>query len=397
MREMDLVIIGAGPAGLSTGMHLMQQDASWQERMLLIEKAAHPRLKLCGGGVTRIGLETLHDMGIEFPLPIPAVLVNEARLLYKGRTIHVHGRPEFVVYNRIELDNFLAQQARQRGIVINENEAVQRVTVRSVGVEVNTSRDTYCAKAVVGADGSKGVSRKLIPHPASKTRIARALETIYPAQETQARFVEQYATFDFNPVERDLQGYFWDFPSRFAGQPSFNRGVYDSRFVPQRRGAKLPAILKAGIANLGDDPQSNKFQSHPIHWFSPRSRFSIPRLLLVGEAAGVDSLLGEGIGPALAYGKVAAEILDQAFRREDFTFKDYKSRLLKSPVGRYLLLRWCVAWWGYHFSWSSVFMHALWTVGQLTAAFWPKKTPLYPTMDREPVRKSGDQVSDYAD
>jgi flavin-dependent dehydrogenase len=397
MQEVDLLIIGAGPSGLSTAMHLLQRDASWQDRMILIEKSTHPRPKLCGGGMTHIGLETLHDLGIELPLPIPGVVVEEARLLYRGRTIHVRGRPEFVVYNRIELDNFLAQQARQRGIVINENEAVQDVTVNSSGVDVKTSRDTYLAKAVVGADGSKGASRKLIPQPGSKTRVARALETVYPAQETQMNFVERFATLDFNPVKQDLQGYFWDFPSLVAGQPRFNRGVYDSRFVPGRQETKLPAILEAGIADLGDDPQWDDFQGHPIHWFSPLSRFSIPRLLLVGDAAGVDSLLGEGIGPAMAYGKVAAEILDKAFEREEFTFKDYKRHLLTSPVGKYLLYRWCVAWWGYRLSWSSAFMHVLWTVVQVAVALWPKEAPLYPIMDREPVRKSGDQVRDYAD
>jgi hypothetical protein len=38
-----VAIVGAGPAGLSTALHLLQIDPSWAERMLVLEKAAHPR------------------------------------------------------------------------------------------------------------------------------------------------------------------------------------------------------------------------------------------------------------------------------------------------------------------------------------------------------------------
>ncbi|MCK4826999.1 FAD-dependent monooxygenase, partial [bacterium] len=75
MQEIDLLIIGSGPAGLSTALHLLQQDSGWAKRMILVDKASHPRPKLCAGGVTRIGLKTLRDLEIQLPLPIPVVEV----------------------------------------------------------------------------------------------------------------------------------------------------------------------------------------------------------------------------------------------------------------------------------------------------------------------------------
>ena len=117
MREVDLIIIGSGPAGISTALHLLQRDQSWDQRMILIDKTAHPRPKLCGGGVTRIGLETLQGLGFDLPLPIPHEVVNQARLRYRGREIRVRGRPEFLVFNRIEFDAYLADQARRRGVL----------------------------------------------------------------------------------------------------------------------------------------------------------------------------------------------------------------------------------------------------------------------------------------
>ena len=52
-EEVDVVIVGGGPAGVSTALHLLQLDPGWAGRMVVLEKAAHPREKLCGGGMGR--------------------------------------------------------------------------------------------------------------------------------------------------------------------------------------------------------------------------------------------------------------------------------------------------------------------------------------------------------
>ena len=44
----DCIIVGAGPAGASAAYHLSKQGHA----VLLLEKAALPRYKPCGGGVS---------------------------------------------------------------------------------------------------------------------------------------------------------------------------------------------------------------------------------------------------------------------------------------------------------------------------------------------------------
>lgn len=393
--ELDLLIIGSGPAGISTALHLLQQDTGWAERMILLEKAAHPRPKLCAGGVTRIGLETLRGLGMDLPLPLPNVEIEEARLVYKGRMIRVQGEPEFVVYNRIEFDTYLSEFARQLGVTIHENVAVQTISLHPNGFVVRTSQDSYRAQVIVGADGSKGVTRRLVKKHETVSRVARVLETVSPAQVTQPLFTEGYAIFDLTPSQENLQGYYWEFPSKVGDTPSLNRGVYDSRIAPQRERAKLTEILKSRTSPDQDESTAGDLQGHPLHWFSPGNRFSMPRLLLVGDAAGADPLFGEGIGPALAYGKLASVELTNAFRKGEFSFKFYGLRLLVSRVGRYLLFRWLMAWFGYHLNWSQVYMYSLWSVGKVIFALLPKPGPLYP-MDPSKMNPAGDQIKGSA-
>ena len=48
----DVLIIGGGPSGLSTALHLRQHAPHLSPRILLLEKAHYPRPKLCAGGLT---------------------------------------------------------------------------------------------------------------------------------------------------------------------------------------------------------------------------------------------------------------------------------------------------------------------------------------------------------
>jgi flavin-dependent dehydrogenase len=139
-------------------------------------------------------------------------------------------------------------------------------------------------------------------------------------------------------TKHQLQGYYWDFPSYVEGQPVMNRGVFDSRVRPERPKADLKQTLSDELADRDLDLSDYKLKCHPIRWWGEDGRFAMPRVILVGDAAGTDPLVGEGISFALGYGEVAAAALEDAFARQDFSFDTYKKRLCQHPL--FVHLRW---------------------------------------------------------
>jgi flavin-dependent dehydrogenase len=351
MERFDIVIAGAGPAGSVAALHLLQSDPAWAGRILVLDKARHPRHKLCGGGLTEWGARELSRLGLA--LGVPHVKVRRALFVFEEICFSVWGPPVFYITRRDELDAWLLGLARERGAEVREGETVLDLALDEEAVRVKTSAGEYCARALVGADGSKGVVRRLAlagerpaaaARPGSPAEVARLLEVLTPEDAASTpEYLDGSAVFDFAPIAAGVQGYYWDFPSYVKGRAFMNRGVYDSRASPAAPRASLKPALAAALERRGRSLDVVELNGHPIRWFNPAGEFSRPRVLLAGDAAGVDPLFGEGIGYALAYGRVAAQALRRAFATGDFTFHTYRRQILGDWLGRDLTLRYVAA------------------------------------------------------
>src|SRR5262249_53486601 len=71
-------------------------------------------------------------------------------------------------------------------------------------------------------------------------------------------------------------------------------------------------------------------------WYSARAPIAAPQVMLVGDAAGVDPLMGEGISFAFEYGRRAAAAVQRAFTANDFNFLDYEAAVRSSWMGKKL-------------------------------------------------------------
>ncbi|MDX1523017.1 MAG: FAD-dependent monooxygenase [Anaerolineae bacterium] len=337
-ETIDVLIIGSGPAGMSTALHLVQADPAWAERLLVIDQATHPREKLCGGGLTRPGLTVLQRLGLSIPLP--QIPIHELRVILGAETyIFREQTPLFWVIRRDEFDHWLVQCGRERGITVCEGEAVIDIQPKANHLMVSTARRPIRARVVVAADGSRSFVRQKL-NWGRADRMARLLEVLTPEPNSnQAAFANGVAVFDFSAIEQGLQGYYWDFPSLIGGRPVMNRGIFDSRSQPARPRVNLKQLLGRSLAqrqrNLADYP----LKGHPIFWFSHKNKLARPHLILAGDAAGVDPMVGEGISFALGYGAVAAEAIRDAFADQNFSFASYRQRVLSDPLLSELRIR----------------------------------------------------------
>ena len=76
-----MVIAGAGPAGLATALFLVKNRPSLAGRIVAIEKSAHPRFKVCAGGLIPKTMLALDELGIALDVPAVEVIRGEAQLL----------------------------------------------------------------------------------------------------------------------------------------------------------------------------------------------------------------------------------------------------------------------------------------------------------------------------
>ena len=328
----DVLIIGAGPAGISTALHLAQLNAGWAKRMLVVDKAVHPREKLCGGGVTQTGLAILNALGLEFPaqhIPIREVWFQFGKIVHA-----IHGDPVFRVMHRAAFDHWLVRAAEARGIAVRQGEAVTGVQPTEDSVRVDTQKGTILARTVVIADGSNSFVRRKLgwTHPAEHPPLARLLEVISPEPADHPLFARNIAVFDFSVQRAGVQGYVWDFPSVRRGQTMMNRGVFDSRIRTERPRAPLKTVLAQAFSRRRRTLAAETIQGYPIRRFDAAQVLSRPRMLLAGDAAGADPFVGEGISFALGYGRVAAQAIDAAFARNDFSFADYGRQVVTDPL-----------------------------------------------------------------
>ena len=109
VERIDVLVVGAGPAGSVTAIRLAHSGA----RVLLVDKARFPRDKPCGGGLTGRALKHLPcDVG-----PVVEHVVDRmvVRAGYGGKVARSSPDPLIVMTQRRRLDLHLAEHAAAAG------------------------------------------------------------------------------------------------------------------------------------------------------------------------------------------------------------------------------------------------------------------------------------------
>lgn len=320
---LDVLVVGAGPAGATAALSLLA--ASPGLRVEIVERLPLPRDKPCAGALGGRAERTLAALGIAPRAPSVAVRALSC--------VGAHGRvgarepgPIGRVYRRAELDLELARAAEARGAVLSPetrlvglDRRADRVVAR---LEGRAARDVE-ARVVVGADGVGSAVRRALGLPRGPV-LAQAVEV-----DTEPLAGEPDDELRFDLSDRSLAGYAWDFPTPLGGRVRASRGVYALRApggpdVGERLCARLDRL---GVRPLGPP------RRYAERGFVPGAPLSAPRVILVGEAGGIDPVLGEGIAQAIQLGDLAGAFLARALARGELGLEGWASAVARARVG----------------------------------------------------------------
>jgi len=325
-----IIIVGSGPAGISTALYLQKLSPDFTDKVLMVEKARHPREKICGGALTSNATKILKDLNIN--LNIPKIAVNTVRFSFGNEFIYFPVKNDLFIIRRNEFDNLLVEKAIERGLKINQEEEVIDIKRDSVKINIITNKSSYFCDVLIGADGAKSSVRKILKFPLRK--LSLLLLTEVPVEkEVSNEFKENLVCFDFSYLPKGLAGYTWSFPCIINNSSYLNIGVYQWN-RGNSSNLNLGKILKGFLSSHGFPTHSIKIKGYVERDFALEDDISLPNVILVGEAAGVDPLLGEGISQSLQYGKFAANEIIKAFDLKDFSFKEYKRNFLRTSLGK---------------------------------------------------------------
>ena len=306
----EVVVVGGGPGGSTAAWRLARAGL----RVLVLDAAVFPRVKVCAGWVTPEALGDLEIDPEKYPLTIKPF---EACILEFEGGRHETTWRSAASYGiiRREFDHYLLERAAAAGADVRWGLRVTAVEQRPDGVAVVTERGRFEAPLVIGAGGHRCPVAHALGEVSEREEVVAAQES-----ETRlpAHWVERLGAFMRAPelyVEADLRGYGWYFPK----QDFLNIGVgctgADDGSLPRRREALVASLRASG--RLPADMPIEPFKGHAyvVRRQAPR-RLAGPRFMLVGDAAGLArDLSGEGIGPAIRSGLLAAAAAEAFVRR----------------------------------------------------------------------------------
>ncbi len=276
MSDLDLLVVGGGPAGLATALHAVRAGLAvevWEQRPGVVDKA-------CGEGLMPGAVAALENLGVS----TPGVDLTGIRYLDDRRRVEAPFRagPGRGV-RRTALHAALRDAVVAAGVPVHHR-AAGRVVPCDDRVEV----DDVAASYVVAADGLHSPVRRCLgldsrPHTLPRYGL-RAHFPVAPwtsyVEVHWAPGAEAYVT----PVAPDLVGV----AVLTTVRSTFTEHLARFPALRERVGEPVGEVLGAG----------------PLRQRA-RSRVA-GRVLLVGDAAGyVDALTGEGVALAVAQARAA--------------------------------------------------------------------------------------------
>lgn len=335
MKSNEIVIIGAGPAGITAAIFLAKQGI----RTTLIDKEHFPRNKTCGDCLGGFAISMIRQIGDDF-----FNFFVKTGYKLEGKGVHFYGPDhqeisinatslagglihEVALSKRIDFDNFLLKEAlKYKEIDFYPGVNIRDIKVTDQNITLMDDHKDVVIKAEMAilATGSQLYLKTKLDHKKMDKKHLAAGIRGYFEHVTDSRepgYIELHFLKDLAP------GYFWIFP--LPGN-TVNVGLGLKSNVIAGKEINLKTAFYEILENesslknrFKQARQIGELQGYPLALGGYRkNKISGNRYLLTGDTAHlIEPLFGEGIGHAMYSGKFAAEHAVKCLQKGDFTEK----------------------------------------------------------------------------
>ena len=292
MKNVDVIIVGGGPAGAACAWKLAQHQVDF----LVLDKAIFPRVKPCAGWITPLVLRDLEINPADYPFGIKHFTNFQVSI----KDFQFKLRTNQYAIRRVEFDNWLLHRS---------DPAIENHTVKEIRVEDDRYLidDMFSAKTIVGAGGTNC--------PIQKNFFKNVLDghkgDLIVAQEEEFAYEYQDDRCHLWFLQNGLPGYAWYVPKAngfvnigLGGSAANLKNKNDT--LKRHWGLLVEKLDKMGLV------KGHEFK--PVgHSYFLRGKNAVLRqgnAFIVGDAIGLATRdMGEGIGPAIQSGIRAAEAI----------------------------------------------------------------------------------------
>ena len=314
----DIVVIGAGPAGLCAAKRAAELGAD----VLLLEAEEKLAVKPCGEGLLK---GVLDELGIKAS---DEFVENEARGAY------IFGPQKTVLEARAEHITYEKFRGRGGGYIINKEaflsllmrEALEagadiRLGAKAIGFEMKGARKVLVFRekgheeritydVVLGCDGYKSITARKLFGLKPQEVVSCLQYVVENCHVDEVDMVRAYVGRRWAPL-----GYLWVFPKsdELANVGIGVRGASAKEYLDKFIREKRELFGRARIASVG---------AALVPIGGQRERIVMDGAMLCGDAAGqVVPITGEGIHLAMTAGLIAGEVAAKAVEEGDTSAK----------------------------------------------------------------------------
>jgi len=315
MIDSEIIVVGGGPAGSSCARALKRYGFE----VMIIDREGFPRIKPCAGWITPAVLQDLEFREDEYPFTLERL--RHIHFHFFGIRIPVPTRQYAI--RRYEFDRWLVERT---GVPLYHHRVR---TIRKEGGRFILD-DTYRCRFLVGAGGTSCPVRRTFFDPL----VPREGKNLIVTLEEEFSYDRGGGACRLWFFDHGLPGYSWYVP-KGKGFVNVGIGAKFSRIKARNDSLRrhwdrfVEKLERQGLVK--DHPYNPRGHAYYLRTFPEMLRRE--NALIVGDAAGLATVdMGEGIGPAVRSGILAADAIINGGTYSLNTVPRYSAFTILSPL-----------------------------------------------------------------